>query len=134
MVGPRAALTVEAPEGPRWELALELLTRGDDAVGLGSLILRTDPATSKAGRRLHIELPCPVDPLPAMESHRERLRALGNRDLDDARGLIESVCEEDARFAALVADSGVVYEYVYDYGMGTLLVATARRWGALDWK
>lgn len=134
MVSPRTALSVEAPGGPRWELALDLLERGDTAIGLGSLILRTDPATQKAGRRLHIEFPCPADPAVSLESRRERLRALGNHDLQDARQLIQSVCERDARFAALVTDSGVVYEFVHDYGMGTLLVATARRSGPLDWK
>jgi hypothetical protein len=69
-----------------------------------------------------------------MEARREQLHALGNHDLEEARGLIQSACEKDVRFAALVADSGVVYEFVHDYGMGTLLVATARRSGPLDWK
>ena len=69
-----------------------------------------------------------------MESRREQLHSLGNRDLEDARSLIQSVCEEDSRFAALVADSGLVYEFVHDYGMGTLLVATARRSGPLNWR
>lgn len=101
---------------------------------LGNLILRTDPATPKAGRLLHIGFECPADPALSMESRREQLHALGNHDLEDARRLIQSVCEKDARFAALVAHSGVVYEFVHDYGMGTLLVATARRSGPLDWK
>lgn len=134
MVSPRTALNVDMAGGPRWELALESLERGEGAVGLGDLILRTDPATPKAGRRLQIEFACPTGPALSMESRREQLHTLGNRDLEDARSLIESVCEKDARFAALVADSGVVYEFVHDYGMGTLLVATARRSGPLDWK
>lgn len=134
MVSPRTALNIDAPSGPRWELALELLERGDEAVGFGNLVLRTDPATPKAGRRLHIEFACPVDPALSMEARREQLHALGNRDLDAARRLVTSVCEQDGRFAALVADSGLVYEFVHDYGMGTLLVATARRSGPLDWK
>lgn len=134
MVSPRAALNVSSSEGPRWELALDLLERGEGSVGLGNLILRTVPATSKLVRRLHIEFACPADPAVSMESRREQLHTLGNQDLEDARRLIQSVCEQDARFAALVIDSGVVYEFVHDYGMGTLLVATARRTGPLDWK
>jgi hypothetical protein len=69
-----------------------------------------------------------------MEARREQLQAMGNRALEAARSLIQSVCDEDARFAALVAGAGVVYEFVHDYGMGTLLVATARRSGPLSWK
>ena len=134
MVSPRAALSVESPAGSRWDLALDLLERGEAAVGLGNLLLRSGPATPKAGRRLHVEFACPSDPALSMESRREQLHALGTRDLEDARRLIQSVCKKDSRFAALVADSGVVYEFVHDYGMGTLLVATARRSGPLDWK
>lgn len=69
-----------------------------------------------------------------MESRREQLHAIGNHDLELARNLIQSVCEKDPRFAALFDDSGVVSELVHDYGMGTLLVATARRVGPLAWK
>lgn len=134
VVSPRTVLDVKAPDGPRWDLALELLERGQGAVGLGGLTLRTDPATPKTGRLFHIEFPCPADPALSMESRREQLHALGNHDLENARRLIESLCQQDDRFAALVAEPGVVYEFVHDYGMGTFLVATARRAGPLDWK
>jgi hypothetical protein len=33
-----------------------------------------------------------------------------------------------------VAESDVLYEFMYDYGMGTVLVATARPTGQLTWK
>lgn len=48
--------------------------------------------------------------------------------------MIGSSCGTDQRFATLVAESDVLYEFVYDYGMGTLLVATARPEGPLTWK
>lgn len=134
MVGPRTALRVEGPDGPRWDLALDLLESGEAAVGLQDLTLRTDPAPPTQGRRLHIEFPCPSDPALSVEARREQLHAIGNHDLEAARDLIQSVCEKDPRFASLVADSGVVYEFVHAYGMGTLLVATARREGPLSWK
>ena len=66
-----------------------------------------------------------------MESRRERLHALGEHHLKAARTLIASVCKKDSRFGALVAESGVGYEFGHDYGMGTFLVATARQKGSL---
>ena len=90
-MSPRTVLDVKAPDGPRWDLALELLERGQGAVGLGGLTLRTDPATPKTGRLFHIEFPCPADPALSMESRREQLHALGNHDLENARRLIESL-------------------------------------------
>lgn len=111
-----------------------LLETGEGAVGIAHLILRTDPATENAGRRLHIEFACLPDPAPSMASRRRQLHRLGDQGLEDARTLIRSICGQDVRFAALVAESDVVYEFVHDYGMGTHLVATARRSGPLDWQ
>jgi hypothetical protein len=40
----------------------------------------------------------------------------------------------DACFQALGAESDVFYEFVYDYGMGSVLVATAGPLGPLRWE
>lgn len=135
MVSRRTVVSAE-PNGPGWDLALQLLLSGEAPVGLGDLILRTDPGTPNQGRRLHIEFACPSNPALSTAANLERLQALGDHDLEEARGLIKSACEMDSRFAAIVADSGVIYEFVHnhDYGLGTLLVATARRSGPLSWK
>lgn len=134
MVGPVQDLSVDLLGGPRWELALDLLRRGEGAVNLRGLVLRTDPATAKAGRRLHIEFDCPFDPSQVGKSSYDRLAPVATRDLEGARNIIETACAEDERFADLVADSGVVYEFVHRYGMGSLLVATAGRAGDLSWR
>lgn len=134
MVGPPHDLSIDQLDGPRWELALQLLRTGDGAVNLRGLVLRVDPATTKAGRRMHIEFECPFDPSQAGRAQHDRLAALAQRDLQEARQTIEMACREDGRFAALVADSGLVYEFVHRYGMGALLVATAGRAGDLSWR
>ena len=134
MVGPVVDLNVKVLEGPRWDLALHLLQTGEGAVGIGELVLTADPATEKAGRRLHIQFPCPFDPSQVGKLSNDQLRSLGIRDLELARETVSSACVVDPRLAALVADSGVVYEFVHQYGMGGLLVATAGRTGDLSWR
>ena len=134
MVSPVQDLSVDTLDGPRWELALDLLQRGEASVNMRGLVLRNDPATAKASRRLHIEFECPFDPSQVGKSSHDRLESVASRDLEGARQTIETACAEDERFADLVAASGVVYEFVHRYGMGSLLVATASRAGDLSWR
>lgn len=134
MVGPAQDLSVDQLDGPRWELALDLLQRGEAAVNLRGLVLRADTATAKTGRRLHVEFDCPFDPSQVGKSPHDRLESVARHDLQEARQTIQTACDEDERFATLVADSGVVYEFVHRYGMGALLVATAGRSGDLSWR
>lgn len=134
MVGRPQDLSIDRLDGPRWELALQLLATGDGAVNLHGLVLRVDPATAKTGRRMHIEFECPFDPSQVSTAKNERLASLAQQDLQAARQTLEMACREDERFAALVADSGLVYEFVHRFGMGALLIATAGRSGDLSWR
>jgi hypothetical protein len=127
-------LSVDTLDGPRWELALELLGKRDGIVDLRGLLLYTDPPTEKAGQRLHIEFDCPFDPSQVGRAPHEHLKSIAERELREALAITTSACEEDDRFAALVAQSGVIYEFVYRYGMGGLLVATAGQSGDLTWR
>jgi len=76
MVCPAQDRSVDGLEGPRWELALDLLQRGDKAVNFRGLVLRTDPATAKSRRRLHIEFECPFDPSQVGKSPHDRLESV----------------------------------------------------------
>lgn len=134
MVGPAQDFSVEPSDGPSWQLALGLLQRGEGPVNMRGLVLRTDPATAKSARRLHIEFECPFDPSQVGKSSHDRLESIAGRHLDGARQRIEEACTADKRFADLVADSGLVYEFVHRYGIGSLLVATAGRTGDLSWR
>lgn len=134
MASSRVAFQVSEPTGARWEAALDLLEAGEASIGLRELTLNCDPATDRADRRLHIEFPCPFEPLSGRGPARDQLAQPAERSLREARELIESVREASPRFAALLASASVLYEYVHDYGMGTLLVATARPTGPLTWK
>ena len=134
MVGPKVALVLDSPSDSRWTAGVELLEGSQAAVALAGLTLATDPATDNTGRRLRIEIACPFEPLMVMDQARARLHATADKDLHEARRVIENASKVDPRFAQLFAESGVVYEYVYDYGMGCVLIATARREGPWVWK
>lgn len=131
MVSSRAAMQVDSIGGPRWAAAMDLLESGEAAVGLAELVFASDPATEREGRRLHVEFPCLSDPLGPGGAARERLSAVGEHELVRARKVVQDTCDADGRFAGLVEHSDVIFEYVYDYGMGTLLVATARPSGPM---
>jgi hypothetical protein len=134
MVGPQAALTIDDVTGPRWDVALQLLTSGEAPIHIGVLVLSSDPASAKEPRRLHVEFDCPYDPSQVGKTPQERLRLVAQRDLDAARQTVDDLRRADERFAALVAESGLVYEYVHRYGMGALLVASAGATGDLNWR
>jgi hypothetical protein len=103
-------------------------------VKVRGLVLTADPPTEKAQRRLHVEFDCPFDPSQIGKGPHERLKSVAERDLREARNVIARVCAEDQRFARLVEESGVVFEYAHRYGMGALLVATAGASGELIWR
>ena len=138
MVSPRTALSVESPEGSRWDLAFECVESGEAAVGLGNLTLRSDPATPKAGRRLRIEFACSARPCALHENPVvSSSHAVGRHPYSWKMPAAWStpVCEKDSRLrAALAADSCGLRVPCTTQGRGTLLGATARRSGPLDWK
>jgi hypothetical protein len=70
---------------------------------------------------------CPLDPSKLEKLSHDRLQCVARRALDAARQTIQTACDEDERFAALVAASGALYEFVHRSSMGALLLATAGR-------
>jgi len=120
-------LNVSAADGDRWELALNLLETGDAPVRLGSITLCRDVGAPNADGHIHIEFPCLHDP--------DRITPeAGAHDLDSARSVVQAASAADHRFALLLHRFGFIYEYVHDYGMGGVLLATAREDGSLTWQ
>lgn len=81
----------------------------------------------------HIEFECPFDPSQVGMSQHEGWESAARATSKRLAKRLTRPATRDQRFAALVADSGVVYEVVHRYGMGALLVATAGRSGDLSW-
>src|SRR5450755_2335058 len=113
---------------------MDLLDSGEASGGLAELVFASDPVTEREGRRLDVEFPCLSDPLGSGGPARERLSAVGEHELARARKVVQDACEADARFAGLVEHADLIFEYVYDYGMGSLLVGTARPSGPMTWR
>ena len=103
-------------------------------MNIRGLVFQADPETATSTRRVHIEFDCPFDPSQVGQAPSDRLRAIGARQLDEARQIVAALCAADDRFTTLIEGSGVVYEFVHRYGMGALLVATAGRSGDLSWR
>jgi hypothetical protein len=120
-------LSVDAPEGERWELALTLLESGEAPVWLGAVTVRRDAQGPTPDGLVHVEFPCNVDPDRATKGAAEA-------DMAQALALVGVISAADPRFEALLQRFWVVYEYIYDYGMGSILLATARADGTVDWQ
>lgn len=133
MVGPRALVHVDAVSDPLWTTALGLLRSGQAAVGVADLTLHRDPPTDQDDALLHVEFPCPVDPLAGGGPPSLRLAGLASEGLEGARRRVREACAADRGFRALVAASDVRYSFVYDYGTGAVLVARAAHDGELIW-
>ena len=114
MGGSRLSLRINAVTDNRWPTALDLLEAGETWIGLGELVLSCDLATERDRRRLHVEFPCLFDPLRGDCPAHERLGDVALAALARARELVDTACDADPRFATLVADSDVLYEFVYD--------------------
>jgi hypothetical protein len=119
-------LQVDATEGERWELALSLLEAGEGQVQADGVILWRDASGPASDGRIHIEVVCSVDPdfLTVAMAEGELQRGLAQVD--------EMVASDD-RFAALIGRCGAVREYVWNYGMGTTLLASVHDDGTISW-
>jgi hypothetical protein len=119
------ALVVDEPRGERWDLAVDLLTRGEGFVSLGTLLLYRSTSGPVLDHRVHVEIRASSNP--------ERLTT-ARRAADVERGLayLDEILR-DERFAQLTALYDVVCEYVDDYDTGRVLLATVDREGVISW-
>lgn len=119
------ALIVDEPRGERWDLAVDLLTRGEGFVSLGTLLLYRSTSGPVPDHRVHVEIRASSNP--------ERLTT-ARRAADVERGLayLEEILR-DERFAELTVLYDVVCEYVDDYDTGRVLHATVDREGVISW-
>jgi hypothetical protein len=121
----RGALSVDEPHGERWDLAVELLARGDGFVSVGPLLLYRDANGPRADGRLHAEVCTESRSGPATRRGAEAAIEAGLRVLDDVVG--------DQRVARLVEQFGLVREYVYDYETGRTPQASIEPDGTVIW-
>jgi hypothetical protein len=122
----RDALSVDQPSGERWDLAVDLLERGQGFVSLGPLLLYRVAGGPRPDERVKAEICSNYGSDRPPSTHAEAEIAAGLRALDAAM--------EDPRVAQLVERHGLVREYVQDYGTGRSLLATINADGSLTWR
>lgn len=118
----KGALTVDEPQGERWDLALDLLSNGPDLVALGSgLLLNRDTSGPASDGRIHIGV--------VANGPKEQVQS----EVDAARQFVHGLANQDERFGALLRRFGVTWEYVGDGGSAVFTLARVGEDGAVIW-
>ncbi len=118
----KGALTVDEPQGERWDLALDLLSHGPDLVALGSrLLLNRDTSGPASDGHIHIGV--------VANGPKEQAQS----EVDAARQLVSGLANEDERFGTLLRRFGVTWEYVGDGGSAVFTLARVGEDGTLVW-
>lgn len=119
------ALVVEEPRGDRWDLAVDLLTRGEGFISFGNLLLYRSVTGQAPDHRVRVEIRASLNP--------EQLTAARcAADVQTGRARLDEILR-DERFAKLSALHGVTCDYVYDYEAGRVALATVDRDGVISW-
>jgi len=119
----KGTLTVDEPQGQRWDLALDLLREGPDLIALGQgLLLSRDTSGPASDGHIHI----------GVIAHASRERA--QSEVDTAREFVQGLTETDKRFGASLRPFGITWEYVGDGGTVTITLARIDEDGTLIWR
>jgi hypothetical protein len=121
----RDGLTIEEPSGERWDLAVELLERGEGFVSFGPLILYRVAGGPRPDERLNADICSEYSSDPPTQERAAAEIAAGLRSLD--------VLLSDPRVAHIADQRGLVKRYVRDYGTGRSLLATIDDDGTVTW-
>jgi hypothetical protein len=112
---------VDEVPGPRWEIALDLLRQGGPMFLLEGPVLvgvQRHSGWPGADGKIHVGIYTAHEPgFVTLEMARADVGS-GLRTLQRALGA-------DPRLGALLSEYGVVYEYLYDYGQGAVLIGRA---------
>ena len=117
-------VTVDAPEGPRWELALALIDSGEGSVRLGEVEIWRNVAEPTSDGVIRMTM--------RVGEHADRKG--GQTALLQGRQVVDEAASADPRFARLLDQYACRWEIVSDYGMGTVLLGEADRHGNLVWR
>lgn len=115
----RGVFTLDEPSGPRWELALDLLRRGEP-FSLGVLTFR----------RIREDV---IEAAVASSWQLQNVTVARARDdLETARRRTEALLADDAAFSSVVGPSRIEYVLVDDYEIGAVAICRLAD-GAIQW-
>ena len=119
-------MQVDEAHGRRWQVALELLAAGTAPIELAGVRVWRDSHGPRADGSVHIDVCSPIDP-------RSLTGLAAEREVARARQVI-SQASADPRFAQLLASNRVVWELVWEYGKGSIRLASIDQQGRLAWE
>jgi len=120
----RGTFSVDETRGERWDLAVEILDRGDGIVSIEPLLLYRDANGPHSDGQVHAEVVSRFQHEPSSDRAEAEV-ASGMRTLD--------LVLADERVARLVARHGLRRDYVSDYETGRVTYATISDDGTLTW-
>ena len=116
----KGAFALDEPTGGRWEIALDLIRRGEP-VSLGNITFRrVDPGT--------VEADVASAWLP-MDLNDERARG----ELEHAQEYVNELFSEDAAFRDAVGGSSIDVVLVHDYEGGSFSLCRMGAEGGVEW-
>jgi hypothetical protein len=122
------ALKVDEIPSPRWELALECLTDGGPTVLLDGEVrigLQRWLGFPLADGKIHIYTWTEVEPSQVS-------RAIVESGVRAALATLDKALAADKRLKQILETAGVEYEFLFDYGMGAVKVATFEGDGSFE--
>ena len=123
------AVTVREIPSPRWEVAIDLLVHGRGYVVLEGdvdVALRRWVSDPRPDPRLNVGIYATHEPSKTSG-------AMAAAEVTMGLATYRSALAADPRLSSLVEQNGQVIEYLYDYGMGAVLVGTVSEDDALSW-
>lgn len=127
MVNVRGGLSVDEPSGERWELALELLGAGGEAIAIGNVVLLRPIGSPVATGQVEISIFTRWEP-------RALTHAASPPEVLEGLESVRFFADRDDRLQALFDRFGAVWDYRHDYGMGAVRLATVNDEAEPTWK
>ena len=124
---PGSVLNVSGSQDNRWAVALGVIETGEGTVSVEGVLLSRDVHGPAATGRIEVGILSQSDPAFLGE-------ATARADVQSALALVRREREADPRFAALFERYGWVARYLYDYGMGAVLIGEVADDGTLRWE
>ena len=124
----RGGLSIDGdPFGERWELALELIEAGGEAVSIGNVTVTRPTGSPLSDGKIEVSIFTAWDPAFLTSS-------LVRTEVEDGVARVLSLVDQDPRLRSLFDRYGVEFDYRYDYGMGAVRLASIDDGGRLAWE
>ena len=120
-------LPVHQYTGPAWEAALQLFESGKGTVGIGTVHIQRWVGWPGADGAVHLQVFTGREP-------KSLTLQTASTEISAGVEAVAAAKAADRRLGELFSRYGVVWEYCYDYGMGTIRLAVIDHKGRTTWE